>query len=113
MTAHRATKKPHFALVSCPELAEPPDGEVVFALGTFYLDRRHGPEAFTLFIDNHDLLFLAFSCVSHLVSSFNLAYISAFTAFQLASRRNQHTLAFRTEHRYSMRKQRRLTLLSE
>jgi hypothetical protein len=32
--------------------------------------------------------------------------IPAFPAFQLAPRRHQHTFAFRTEHRYSMRKQR-------
>jgi hypothetical protein len=32
--------------------------------------------------------------------------ITAFPAFQLAARRHQHTFTFRTEHRYSMRKQR-------
>jgi hypothetical protein len=32
--------------------------------------------------------------------------ITTFPAFQLAPRRHQHTFTFRTEHRYSMRKQR-------
>ena len=112
MAAHGATKKPDLAFISCTELAEPPDCKVVFALGTPYLDGGHGVNVIFLVIHNHDLLFLALFLVFHLISGFNLADIPTFSAFQLAPGRDQHTLAFWTEHRYSMRKHRRLTLLS-
>jgi len=54
-----APEEPHFALVSRPELSEPPDCKIVLALGAFDLDGGHGPHTFLLFIHDHNLLFLA------------------------------------------------------
>jgi hypothetical protein len=50
--------------------------------------------------------------VLHIVSIFNFPYVTTFPAFQLTPGRYQHTFTFRTEHGYSMCKQRRLTLVS-
>jgi hypothetical protein len=105
MTAYRAAEEPDLAFICSPELAEPPDCEVVFALGTLYLDSGHGLFLAFLF-NNYDLVLAALNSALHLIAVIDLANITAFPAFQLASRRNQHTFAFRTEHRYSMRKHR-------
>jgi hypothetical protein len=88
MAAYRAAEEPDFTLVSCPELAEPPDRKIVLTLGTLDLDGGHGLHFFTLIIHNHDLFFLARFHVLHLIGGFNLPDIAAFTAFQLARRRD-------------------------
>ncbi len=54
-----AAEETHLALVSGTELAEPPDCQVVFTLGTLDLDRGHRLHLFPLIIHNHDLLFPA------------------------------------------------------
>ena len=56
MFALGAPEEPHLALISSPELAEPPDSKVVFALGTLDLDSGHGLHFFLFIIDNPDLL---------------------------------------------------------
>jgi hypothetical protein len=106
-----ATKKPDFALIGGPELAEPPDCKVIFALGTFYLDGWHG-FYLPLLLNNNDLIFTALDSVLHLIGVNDLTDVTTFPAFQLASRRNKHGLAFRTKHWSSMRNDRTLTLLS-
>jgi len=105
------TKKSDLALICSPKLTEPPDCKVILALGAFYLDGRHGFEL-TFLLNNYDLIFTALDPVLHLIGGNNLPDITTFPAFQLASRRNKHGLAFRTEHRYTMRNHRTLTLLS-
>jgi hypothetical protein len=110
MLAFGAAEKPYFAFICCTELAKPPDCQVVFALGAFYLDSRHGLCLAFLF-NNHDLILAALDPALHLIGVIDLPDIPAFPAFQLASRRYKHGLAFRTEHRYRMRNHSRLTLL--
>lgn len=92
-----AAEKPDLALVCSPELAKPPDCKVVLALGTFDLDSGHGL-CLPFLLNDHDLIFTALDPVLHLIGVLNLPDITTFPAFQLASRRNKHTLAFRTEH---------------
>jgi hypothetical protein len=111
MTAFRAAEEADLAFICSPELAEPPDCKVILALRAFYLDGRHGFEL-TFLLNNYDFIFTALDPVLHLIGINNLPDITTFPAFQLASRRNKHGLAFRTEHRYSMRNHRTLTLLS-
>jgi len=111
MVTFGAAKKPDLAFVCGPELAKPPDCKVVLTLGAFYLNGWHGL-CLTFLLHDHNLILAALDPALHLIGVIYLPDITAFPAFQLASRRNKHGLAFRTEHRYSVRKHRRLTLLS-
>ena len=111
MVALGAAEEPDLALICRPELAKPPDCKVVLALGAFDLDGGHGL-CLAFLLNDHDLILAALNPALHLVSVINLPDIPAFPALQLAPRRNQHGLTFRTEHRYNMREDRRLTLLS-
>lgn len=54
-----APEEPDFALISRPELSEPPDCKIVLALGAFDLDGGHSLHFFAFIIHNHNLLFLA------------------------------------------------------
>ena len=60
MFALGAAEEPDLTLISSPELAEPPDGKIVLALGALDLDGGHCLHSFPLVIHNHDLLLLAF-----------------------------------------------------
>jgi len=111
VVAFRAAEKPDLTFICRPQLAKPPDCEVILTLGAFYLDGGHGL-CLTFLFDDDDLVFAALDPALHLIGVIDLPDIPAFPAFQLASRRYEHGLALRTEHRYSMRKHRRLTLLS-
>jgi hypothetical protein len=113
MAAFRAPEEPHLALICCPQLAEPPEGKIVLALRAFDLDGGHGFDFIVFIIHNSDLVLRTLLLGLHLVSCFNLTNIPAFPALKLTGRRDHHRLTFRTEHRYSMREQRRLTLVSE
>jgi hypothetical protein len=113
MIALRAPEEPHLALICSPELAEPPDCKVVPALGALDLDGGHGFYFIVLIIHDRNLIFRTLFSGLHLVSCPNLADIPAFTALELAPGRDQHRLAFRTEHRYTMRDERRLNLASD
>ena len=84
MFALGAPEESYLALISCTELAEPPDSKVVFALGTFNLDCGHGLHLFLFVINNPDLPLLAHGLVFHIVSLFNFPDITTFPAFQLA-----------------------------
>jgi hypothetical protein len=95
-----AAEEPDFAFISCPELTEPPDCKVILALGAFYLDCWHRLCLPFLFND-YDLILAARNAALHLIGVINLPDIPAFPAFQLTPRRNEHALAFRTEHRYN------------
>lgn len=81
-----AAKEPDLAFISGTELAEPPDCEVVFALGALYLDRGHGL-CLTLLLNNDNLILAALDPALHLIAVINLPDIPAFPAFQLAPRR--------------------------
>jgi hypothetical protein len=98
MVAFGAAEKPNFAFIRRTELTEPPDCQVVLALGAFYLDGWHGL-CLTFLLNDHDLVFAALDPALHLIGVIDLPDIPAFPAFQLASRRYEHGLAFRTEHR--------------
>jgi hypothetical protein len=111
VAAFRAPEEPHLALISGPQLAEPPESKIVLAFRAFYLDGGHGLDFIVFIIHNRDLIFRAHPLGLHLVAGFYLTDIPAFAALELTPRRDHHRLAFRTEHRYSMSEQRRLTLL--
>jgi hypothetical protein len=110
MPAFRAPEETHLALVSCPELPEPPDCKIVLAFGALDLDGGHG-FFLALLLNDHNLILTPGSLAFHLVATLNFTDIPAFPALQLACRRHQHRFAFRTEHRYTMRDDRRLTLV--
>ena len=112
VSAFRAPEEPHLAFISSPQLAQPPESKIVLAFRAFYLDGGHGFDFIVFIINNRDLIFRAHPLGLHLVCGFNLTDIPSFTAFKLTPRRYHHRLTFRTEHRNSMREQRRLTLLS-
>ena len=82
MSAFRAPEKPHLAFICCTELAEPPDGKIVLALGALNLDGGHCLFLSFLLNDNN-LILAAVNLARHQVSSFYFPDISAFPAFQL------------------------------
>ncbi len=85
MSAFRAPEEPHLAFISSPELPEPPDCQIVLALGALDLDAGHGL-FLALLLDDHDLIFTACDLPRHLVTTFNLPDIPAFPALQLTGR---------------------------
>jgi hypothetical protein len=100
MLALGAAEEPDFALIGSPQLAQPPDGEIVITFRATDLDRGHGFYFFVPVINNRDLIFCALLLFSHLVSPADLPDIPASLALELTPRRDQHGLAFRAEHRY-------------
>jgi hypothetical protein len=96
-----AAEEPHFALIGSPQLAQPPDGEVVIAFRAADLDRGHGFYFFIPVIDNGDLILCALLLFYHLVSPADLPDISASPALEMTRRRDQHGFTFRAEHRYN------------
>jgi len=54
-----AAEEPDLALISSPELAEPPDCKIICTLGALDLDGGHSIDFLILVIHNHDLLVLA------------------------------------------------------
>jgi len=101
MVACDAPEEPHLAFICGPELAQPPDGEVIIAFRAPDLDGGHGVDLFILIIHNGDLVLGALSLFLHLVSPANLPDIAAFPALELTRRRDQHRFTFRAEHRYN------------
>lgn len=112
VAAFRAPEEPHLAFICSPQLSEPPECKIVLAFRAFYLDGGHGIDFSVFIINDSDLIFRAHPLGLHLVSGFNLTDIPAFPALELTTRRDHHRLTFRTEHRYSVREQRRLILVS-
>jgi hypothetical protein len=96
-----AAEEPDFAFVSSPQLAQPPDCEVIVAFRAPNLDGGHGFYFFLLIVDNGDLVLGAFLFFLHLVSPGDLPDIPAFPALELTPRRDQHCLTFRAEHCYN------------
>ncbi len=86
MTALGAPEESHFALISSPELAEPPDGEVVLALGALDLDRRHCFYFVVLVVNDGNLVFRALLLAGHMFGGRNLPDIPTLAAFKLAGR---------------------------
>ena len=87
MIAFSAAKEPDLAFISRTELAEPPDRKIVFTLGTLYLHSRHSPYL-TFLLNDDNLILTALDSALHLLAVINLPDITAFPAFQLASRRH-------------------------
>ena len=99
MTTLGATEEPHLAFIGSPELAEPPEGKVVLALGALDLDGGERFDIFFLVIHDSDLVFRALALHGHLVVGLDLPDIPALAALELASRGYQQTFTFRTKHR--------------
>ena len=99
MAALGAPEKTHFAFISSPKLAEPPERQVVLALGALDLDGREGFDILFLIIHNGDLVLRALAFHGHLVIGLDLPGIPALAALELAARGHQQTFTFRTEHR--------------
>jgi len=112
VAAFRAPEEPHLTFISSPQLAEPPECKIVLTFRALYLDSGHGFDFSVFIIHNCDLIFRAHLSGPHLVSGFNLTNIPAFPALKLTPGRDHHRLTLWTEHRYSMREQRRLNLVS-
>jgi len=85
VVAFGTAEETDLTLVSRPQLPEPPDGEIVLALGTPDLDGRHGFYALSIFLNNRNLVFPALNFLLHLVSALNLAGIPALPALELTS----------------------------
>jgi hypothetical protein len=100
MAALAAPEEPDFALIRRPELPEPPECQIVFALWTLYRGGGEGRRG--VLLDYHDLPFAATPFDLHLVVIRDLSDIPAPSAFQLATGRDHQALAFRTKHRYNM-----------
>jgi hypothetical protein len=112
VTAFGAAEEPDLAFVGSPELAQPPEREVILTLRALDLDGGHGIDLIVLIIDNRDLVFRTLSPGLHLIGRFDLPDIPALAALELTPGGDHHGFTFRTKHRYSMRDVRRLTLLS-
>jgi hypothetical protein len=97
MPAFAAPEEPDLALVSGTELAEPPEREVVLALGAFDGNSREDMDL-PFLLHNHDLLLTPLSRLLHLVSFSDFPVVPAFPAFQVSCRGYHQALALRTEH---------------
>jgi len=82
-----AAKEPNLAFISRTELAEPPDSQVVRALGTLNLDSGHSL-CLTILFHNDNLILTPLESALHLIAVIDLPNITTFPAFQLAPRRN-------------------------
>ena len=102
MPALGAAEEPHLALISRPELAEPPEREVIFALGALNLDRGHRFDICVFIVHDGDLIFRALLLARHMFTGLDLSDIPALTALELAARRYQHSLTFRAKHRITV-----------
>jgi hypothetical protein len=76
-------EEPHFTLICSPQLAQPPDCEVIVAFRAPDLDGGHGLYFFIPIINNGDLVLGALSLFLHLVSPADLPDIAAFPALEL------------------------------
>jgi hypothetical protein len=79
-----ATEETDLALISSPELTEPPDCKIILTFGALDLDGGHCPRTLLLFIHDHNLLFLALQRVVNFFVIIDNPDITAFPAFQLA-----------------------------
>jgi len=104
-----APEKPHFTLVCCTELAEPPERQVVPAFRAFDLGSGHGFYLILFIVYDHDLFFYPLPLNFHLIGIFYFPDIPAFPALQLTGRGHQHGFTFRTKHRFTMRDDTRLS----
>lgn len=97
----RAPEEPDLTLIGGPELAQPPEGEVVLALRALDLDGGEGFYLLILIIDDGNLLLLPGSVYFQLVITFDLSDIPAFFTLELTAGGDEHALAFWTKHRYN------------
>ena len=101
MGAFRTPEKPDLALICSPELAKPPEREVILALGALDLDGWKRLDLFILNIDDGDLLLFPGLIDFQRIRVIDFPDISAFFAFELPAGRNEHALAFWTKHRFN------------
>lgn len=85
MLAFCAAEETYLAFISGAELAEPPEREVVAALGALDRDCGQGLHFLLLVIDNGYLVLFSFELVRHLfmICTFNFSDIAALAAFKL------------------------------
>jgi hypothetical protein len=102
MAAFGAPEEPHLALISRPELAEPPERKVVPALGAFDLNRGLRFDIGIFIVNNGNLVFCALLFARHMFTCLDLSDIPALAALKLAARRDQHSLTFRAKHRITV-----------
>jgi hypothetical protein len=102
--AFGAPEEPYFAFIGSTELAEPPEGEVVFALRAFDLDGGEGFNIRLFIVNNRDLVFRTLFLPGQLLVfvRLDLADIPALAALKLATGRNEQGFTFRTKHRISV-----------
>ena len=112
VSAFRAPEEPHLTFIGSPQLAKPPESKIVLAFWAFYLDGGHSFNFRVFIIHNSYLIFRAHLSGFHLVGGIDITNIPAFSTLKLTPGRDHHRLTLRTEHRNSIREQRRLTLLS-
>jgi hypothetical protein len=86
MAAFGAPEEPHLTLIGCPELAEPPEREVVLALGALDLDRGHCFYIGIFIVDDGDLVLRAHLLAGHMFCGLDLPDIPALAALELATR---------------------------
>lgn len=98
MSALGAPEESDLALICSPELAQPPECKVVFTLGAFDLDCRESFYLLAIILNNGNLVIAALELFLHLIRALDLPHIPALAAFELASGREEHTLAFRAKH---------------
>jgi hypothetical protein len=86
MAALGAAEEPHFALISRPELAKPPERKIVLTLGALDLHGRLRFYFIVLIVHNGNLVFGALLLAGHMFGGFNLPDIPTLAAFKLATR---------------------------
>jgi hypothetical protein len=86
MAALSTAEEPHFALISRPELTEPPERKIVLALGALDLHRRLRFYFIVLIVHNGYLILRALFLPCHMFGGFNLPDIPTLAAFKLATR---------------------------
>jgi hypothetical protein len=82
VAAFRAAEEPDLAFISSPQLAKPPECEIVLAFGTPDLNSGHGLDL-SFFFHNNDLVFGPLKGPGHLVCLLNISDISAFPTLEL------------------------------
>jgi hypothetical protein len=85
VAALSATEESYFTLISCAELAEPPEREVVFAFGTLDLDRGHCFYFIIFIVNDSDLVFRTLFLARHAFSGLDIPDIPALATFELAA----------------------------
>jgi hypothetical protein len=95
--ALHAAEEPDLALVGGSQLAHPPLGRVVTAVGAPYVDGGKGPCLLGVIHDG-DLLLQPLGCLHHPLVALDVADVAASPALQLTAGRDHEALAMWAEH---------------